>query len=150
MMRIAIGCDHRGRALKKAIKGLLAEMGHECVDMGVHRAKSVDYPDIAAKVALQVSKDKADRGILICGTGIGMCISANKVQGIRAANCNDIFSARRSREHNNANVLCLGSDMLGEALALDIVKIYLSTKFAGGRHQRRLDKISALEQKRIR
>jgi ribose 5-phosphate isomerase B len=150
MMRIAIGCDHRGRALKKAIKGMLVEMGHECADMGVHRAKSVDYPDIAAKVTLQVSKDKADRGILICGTGIGMCISANKVQGIRAANCNGIFSARRSREHNDANVLCLGSDILGEALALDIVKTYLSTKFAGERHQRRLDKISALERKRIR
>ncbi len=149
-MRIAIGCDHRGRDLKKAIKGLLAELGHECADMGVHRAKSVDYPDVAVKVARQVSKDKADRGILICGTGIGMCISANKVQGIRAANCNDIFSARRSREHNNANVLCIGSDMLGESLALDIVKTYLSTKFAGERHQRRLDKISALEQKRIR
>ena len=149
-MRIAIGCDHRGRALKKAIKVMLSEMGYECADMGVHRAKSVDYPDIAAKVASQVSKDKADRGILICGTGIGMCISANKIQGIRAANCNGIFSARRSREHNNANVLCLGSDILGETLALDIVKTYLSTDFIGERHQRRLDKISALEQKRIR
>jgi ribose 5-phosphate isomerase B len=101
-------------------------------------------------VALQVSKGKADRGILICGTGIGMCIAANKVQGIRAANCSGIFSARRSREHNNANVLCLGSEILGEGLALEIVKTYLSTKFAGERHQRRLDKISALEQKRIR
>ena len=149
-MRIAIGCDHRGRALKKAIKGLLAELGHECTDMGVHRAKSVDYPDIAAKVASQVVKGKADRGILICGTGIGMCIAANKVHGIRAANCNGGFSARRSREHNDANVLCLGAEILGEGLALDIVKTFLSTKFAGERHQRRLDKISALEQKRVR
>jgi ribose 5-phosphate isomerase B len=149
-MRIAIGCDHRGRALKKAIKVMLSEMNYDCVDMGTYRAKSVDYPDIAAKVALQVSKDKADRGILICGTGIGMCISANKVQGIRAANCSDNFSARRSREHNDANVLCLGSDVLGEALALDVVKTYLSTDFIGERHQRRLDKISALERKRIR
>jgi ribose 5-phosphate isomerase B len=149
-MRIAIGCDHRGRALKKAIKVMLSETGYDCVDMGTYRAKSVDYPDIAAKVALQVSKGKADHGILICGTGIGMCISANKVQGIRAANCTGIFSTRRSREHNNANVLCLGSDILGEALALDIVKTYLATKFAGERHQRRLDKVSALEQKRTR
>ena len=140
-MRIAIGCDHRGLNLKQAIIKSLSETGHKFEDVGTNDTASVDYPDIAVKVGREVSKGNAEYGILICGSGIGMCIAANKIKGIRAANCNDIFSVRRSRAHNNANVLCLGSDILGEVLALEITTIFLSTDFLGGRHQRRLDKI---------
>jgi ribose 5-phosphate isomerase B len=140
-MRIAIGCDHRGVNLKKAIIKSLAETGHQFEDFGTNDTASVDYPDIAMKVGREVSKGNVEYGILICGSGIGMCIAANKIKGIRAANCNDIFSVRRSRAHNNANVLCLGGDILGEVLALEIVTTFLATDFLGGRHQRRLDKI---------
>ena len=140
-MRIAIGCDHRGVNLKQAIIKLLSEGGHQFEDAGTNDTVSVDYPDIAVKVGSAVASGKAEYGILICGTGIGMCIAANKIKGIRAANCNDIFCARRSRAHNNANVLCLGADMLGEMLALEIVDTFISTEFLGGRHQRRLDKL---------
>ena len=140
-MRIAIGCDHRGLNLKQAIIKSLSESDHKFEDVGTNDTASVDYPDIAIKVGNEVLKGNAEYGILICGSGIGMCIAANKIKGIRAANCNDIFSARRSRAHNNANVLCLGGDILGEVLALEIVTIFLSTDFLGGRHQRRLDKI---------
>lgn len=140
-MRIAIGCDHRGLNLKKAIIASLSETGYKFEDVGTNDTASVDYPDIATKVGKEVLKGNAEYGILICGSGIGMCIASNKIKGIRAANCNDIFSVRRSRAHNNANVLCLGSDILGEGLALEIVTTFLSTDFLGGRHQRRLDKI---------
>jgi ribose 5-phosphate isomerase B len=140
-MRIAIGCDHRGLNLKQAIIKSLSESSHKFKDVGTNDTASVDYPDIAVKVGNEVLKGNAEYGILICGSGIGMCIAANKIKGIRAANCNDIFSARRSRAHNNANVLCLGGDMLGEVLALEIVTTFLATDFLGGRHQRRLDKI---------
>ncbi len=107
-MRIAIGCDHRGLNLKQAIIKSLSESGHKFEDVGTNDTASVDYPDIAIKVGNEVLKGNAEYGILICGSGIGMCIAANKIKGIRAANCNDIFSVRRSRAHNNANVLCLG------------------------------------------
>jgi len=140
-MRIAIGCDHRGLNLKKAIIVSLSGQGHQCNDIGTNDTASVDYPDIAAKVGKEVLKGNDEYGILICGTGIGMCIASNKIKGIRAANCNDIFTAKRSRAHNNANVLCLGGDILGEALALEIVATFLSTEFLGGRHQRRLEKL---------
>jgi len=140
-MRIAIGCDHRGVILKKAIISSLSKTGHQFEDVGTHDTTSVDYPDIAMKVGREVSKGDAEYGILICGSGIGMCIAPNKIKGMRAANCNDIFSARRSRAHNNVNILCLGADILGEVLALEIVNTFLSTEFLGGRHQRRLDKI---------
>jgi ribose 5-phosphate isomerase B len=140
-MRIAIGCDHRGVNLKQAIIKSLSETGYQFDDVGTNDTASVDYPDIAIKVGKAVLQANAQYGILICGSGIGMCIAANKIKGIRAANCNDLFSARRSRAHNNANVLCLGSDILGEVLALEIVTSFLSTEFLGGRHQRRLDKI---------
>jgi len=140
-MRIAIGCDHRGLNLKKTIIASLSEAGHQVKDTGTNDTVSVDYPDIAKKVGKEVSKGSVAYGILICGSGIGMCITANKIKGIRAANCNDIFTARRGRAHNNANVLCLGADILGEALALEIVTTFLSTDFQGGRHQRRLEKI---------
>jgi ribose 5-phosphate isomerase B len=140
-MRVAIGCDHRGLNLKNAIITSLSQEGHQFDDAGTNDTASVDYPDIAAKVGNEVAAGKAEYGILICGTGIGMCIAANKIKGIRAANCNDVFCALRSRAHNNVNVLCLGGDMLGEVLALEIVNTFISTEFLGGRHQRRLDKI---------
>ena len=138
---VAIGTDHGGVDLKTALKADLVTLGYEVIDCGTDTKDAVDYPDIAVKVGGEVLKGDAEYGILICGTGIGMCIAANKIKGIRAANCNDIFCARRSRAHNNANVLCLGGDILGEVLALEIVNTFISTEFLGGRHQRRLDKI---------
>jgi ribose 5-phosphate isomerase B len=144
-MRIAIGCDHRGLNLKKAIVELLKELGHDYTDFGCYDTASVDYPDIAREAANELSKGKTDHVILICGTGIGMSIAANKLPGVRAARCQDTFSAARSRAHNDANVLCLGEEIIGEGLAKEIVKTYLATGFEGDRHTRRLDKIKALE-----
>jgi ribose 5-phosphate isomerase B len=144
-MRIAIGSDHAGFALKQMIVGLLSELGHSYEDFGCFNSNSVDYPDIARPVAEAVSQKKFDRGILICSTGIGMSIVANKVPGIRAALCHDTFSARRAREHNDANVLCLGEWVIGQGLMHEIVTTYLSAGFAGGRHARRVEKIHALE-----
>lgn len=144
-MRIAIGCDHAGLGLKDVIVGLLSELGHSYEDFGCYDASSVDYPDIALVVAEGVSQGKFDRGILICSTGTGMSIVANKVKGIRAALCHDTFSARRAREHNDANVLCLGEWVVGKGVAREIVSVYLESEFIGGRHARRLEKISALE-----
>jgi ribose 5-phosphate isomerase B len=146
-MRIAIGCDHRGLDLKQSIMNLITEMGHSYEDFGGYTADSVDYPDIAQKVAEGVAKGDFERGILICDTGIGMSIAANKVRGIRAALCHDAFSARRARMHNDANVLCLGAGR-GEGGIAEIVQTYLSTEFEGGRHQRRLEKIRAMENQR--
>ena len=145
-MRIAIGCDHRGLNLKSAITELLAELGHDCEDFGCYDTTSVDYPDIARQAAQALAQGSVDHVILICGTGIGMSIAANKVRGVRAARCQDTFSAQRSRAHNDANVLCLGEEIVGEGLAKDIVTTYLSTDFEGDRHARRLDKIRALEE----
>ncbi len=146
-MRIAIGCDHRGLNLKKQIMELLAELGHKYEDFGCYDSGSVDYPDIAGKVAQAVAEGCVDHGILICNTGIGMSIVANKVPGIRAALCHDTFSAQRSRAHNDANVLCLGEWVVGEGLAKEIVKAYLATEFEGGRHAQRLEKVRVLERK---
>lgn len=143
-MRIAIGCDHRGLNLKKAIIRSLSDAGHQFDDAGTNDTASVDYPDIAVKVGKAVASGKAEYGILICGTGLGMCIAANKIKGIRAANCGDSFCAERSRAHNNANVLCLGGDILSEASALEIVNTFISTEFLGGRHQRRVEKLNEL------
>ena len=143
-MRIAIGCDHRGLELKQSIIELITEMGHSYEDFGGYTADSVDYPDIAQKVAEKVARGDFERGILICDTGIGMSIAANKVKGIRAALCHDAFSARRARRHNDANILCLGAGR-GEEGITEIVQTYLSTEFEGGRHQQRLDKIKAME-----
>jgi len=125
--------------------GLLTELGHEYQDFGCHSTDPVDYPDIAKEVAEAVASGKFDHGILICSSGIGMSIAANKVKGIRAALCCNAFSAQRARQHNDANVLCLGEDTLEQGLALDIVKVYLSSTFEGGRHLRRLEKIRNLE-----
>jgi ribose 5-phosphate isomerase B len=146
-MRIAIGADHRGLELKQSIMNLIAETGHSYEDLGSYTTEPVDYPDIARKVAEKVAGGDFERGILICDTGIGMSIAANKVKGIRAALCHDAFSARRARQHNDANILCLGA---GEEQVQDpvseIVDAFLTTEFEGGRHQRRLDKIKAMEE----
>ena len=144
-MRIALGCDHRGLKLKPAIMGLLTELSHDYEDFGCYSNDPVDYPDIAKQVGEAVASEGFDHGILICSSGIGMSIAANKVKGVRAALCCNILGAERARRHNDANVLCLGEDTLDQALALDIVKIYLSTLFEGGSHIRRLETIRGLE-----
>lgn len=138
-LRIAIGSDHGGYEYKEQIVSHLKEKGYECVDVGTYSTDSCDYPVIARTVTTKITTGEADRGILICGTGIGMSIVANKVKGIRAALCGDTFSARASRAHNNSNVLCLGERVIGINLAIDIVDIWLESKFEGGRHQRRVD-----------
>ena len=143
-MHIAIGCDHRGLNLKQFIIKLATEAGHSYEDFGTYTADSVDYPDIAKKVAEAVARGEFECGILICDTGIGMSIAANKVGGIRAALCHDAFSARRARQHNDANILCLRAGE-GQEGVPEIVQAYLSTEFEGGRHRRRLNKIRAME-----
>ncbi len=140
-MRIAIGCDHRGLNLKRVIAELLSEEGHSYEDFGCYNTAPVDYPDIGGRVAQAVAEGRFEHGILICSTGIGMSMVANKVPGVRAALCHDAFSARRSREHNDANVLCLGEWVVGEGLAREIVIAYLGAQFRGGRHAQRLEKV---------
>jgi ribose 5-phosphate isomerase B len=147
-MRIAIGSDHRGFAAKSKLIELLKRLDQEVVDTGPHSLESVDYPDIASLVASQVSSGTVDRGILICGTGIGMCIAANKFPGVRAAPCHDDLTAEMSRRHNDLNVLCLSADMLGEKLIDRMVEIWLKTDFEGGRHARRVEKIAEIEQRK--
>ncbi len=142
-MRIAIGCDHRGLALKQSVIRLITEAGHNYKDFGCYSDEPVDYPDIAGKVARAVSGGDFERGILICSTGIGMCIAANKVDGIRAALCFDSFCALRARLHNDANILCLGAE--GKADVSEVVSTFLKGEFEGGRHKRRINKIKALE-----
>ena len=144
-MKIAIGADHGGVHLKEHIKEYLKGKGIEVEDFGTTGEESVDYPDYAKKVADVVAGGKFEQGILICGTGIGISIAANKVKGIRAALCGDAFSARMSREHNNANILCMGERVIGVGLAETIVDSWLSASFAGGRHERRVNKIMELE-----
>jgi ribose 5-phosphate isomerase B len=146
-MRIAIGADHAGFALKEDIKKALAEIGLPAEDFGTGSSDSVDYPDFAERVAQGVAAGQFDRGILICGTGIGMAIAANKIPGIRAATVTDTDMARLSREHNDANVLAIGARILDRKKALEIVRIFLETPFAGDRHQRRIDKITSLEKR---
>lgn len=138
-MKIAIGCDHGGIDLKNGIVSLLQEMGHEVDDQGCFGTESVDYPEFAKTVCSLVQADRCDRGILVCGTGIGMSMVANRFDGIRAALCHESFTARMSREHNDANVLCLGARVIGPGLAEEIVRTWVITEFAGGRHQRRID-----------
>ncbi|HHY46648.1 MAG TPA: ribose 5-phosphate isomerase B [Firmicutes bacterium] len=140
-MKVAIGSDHAGFHLKEEIKAFLSGKGIEFKDFGCHSPESVDYPDIGKAVATGVAAGGFDRGILVCGTGIGMSIVANKVPGIRAALCHDEFSARASRQHNDANVLTLGARVIGPGLAIEIVSVFLSTGFEGGRHARRVAKI---------
>ena len=145
-MRIAIGSDHRGFSLKSHLVKALNQRGHEIVDVGSDSDQSIDYPDIASAVGKQVSTQQVERGILICGTGIGMSITANKFSGVRAAPCHDVATARLSRQHNDLNVLCLaGTHPNIETTATELIQIWLETPFDGGRHARRLEKITALE-----
>ncbi|HEX3032676.1 MAG TPA: ribose 5-phosphate isomerase B [Bacillota bacterium] len=146
-MKLALGSDHGGFRLKEEIKKLLEEQGLSYQDFGCYSTDSVDYPDIALAVGEAVAAGQCERGILVCGTGIGISIAANKIPGIRAALCHDTFSARATREHNDSNILAMGERVIGVGLALDIVKTWLATEFAGDRHQRRVDKISQIEAK---
>ena len=146
-MRIAIGSDHRGCHLKELVFRVVTEAGHQYHDFGCYTEDSVDYPDIAVLVAEPVARGEFDRGILICGTGIGMCIAANKVKGIRAAQCHDVFTARRARLHNDAQICCLAAEE-GRARVPAILEAFLTTDFEGGRHIKRLDKIKAIEEKK--
>ncbi len=147
-MKIALGSDHAGFETKEIVKKHLEDAGLEVEDVGTHSNASVDYPDYAEKVALAVHDGKVDRGVLVCGTGMGMCIAANKVQGIRAANPWNAETARLSRQHNDANILCLSGRHMEPSLAVELLKIWLETPFDGGRHQRRVEEIARLEQKR--
>jgi ribose 5-phosphate isomerase B len=145
-MKVALGADHRGHAIKEKIASLLAERGLQVLDMGTNSSRSVDYPDIAYPAAKAVAEGRAELAVLICGSGIGMTICANKVPGIRAALCHDELTAQISRRHNNANVLCIASDVLGEELIRRIVVSWLTTAFeSGGRHERRVRKIGCIE-----
>ena len=147
-MKITIGCDHGAVGLKGEVKkGLAGFKGIGVRDIGTFGAESVDYPDIAEKVCADVVSGAADRGIVLCGTGLGISIAANKIKGIRAALCTDVFSARMSRAHNNANVLALGGRVTGFGPAGEMVRVWVQTEFEGGRHARRVDKITALEGK---
>ncbi len=145
-MRIAIGSDHRGYHLKQQLVSLLSAKGHEVDDQGTDGSESVDYPDFATLVASKVSQGEVERGVLICGTGIGMAIAANKYPGVRAAACTDEITAEISRRHNNLNVLCLSADMLSPRSVERMVDLWLETEFEAGRHSRRIDKIQQIEQ----
>ena len=146
-MKIAVGCDHGGFELKNEIIKYLESEKYEIEDFGTYSTDSCDYPDIAQPVAEAVAAKEFDFGILICGTGIGIGIAANKVPGIRAALCSDTFSAHATRQHNNANILTMGQRVVGTGLALDIVKTFLSSEFEGDRHSKRINKITAIEEK---
>jgi ribose 5-phosphate isomerase B len=145
-MKIAIGSDHAGYKLKEVIKKFLEDKGIEVVDFGTHSEERVDYPDYAIPVAESVAKGEEELGILICGTGIGMSIAANKVKGIRASLVSDVYSAHSAKEHNNANILCMGGRVLGEELAKEITNTWLNASFQGGRHERRINKIMDYEE----
>jgi ribose 5-phosphate isomerase B len=147
-MKVAVGSDHRGFNAKQLIMAIVSQMGHECVDVGTDSATPVDYPDLAYLAARSVSEKQADRAILICATGLGMSIAANKVRGVRAALCHDELSAHVARDHNDTNILCLSGDQIGEVLLRKIVETWMTTEFSGGRHQRRVNKITAIEEGR--
>jgi len=149
-MQILLACDHGGYELKEELKAFLKSLGVEPIDMGTFNEDSVDYPDFGILAAERVSRGELEKGILICGTGIGMSIVANKFPKIRAALANDLYSSRCSREHNDANILIIGGRIVGKELAKEIVKVWLETPFAGGRHKRRLEKIEALEKEKFK
>lgn len=149
-MQIGLGSDHGGFELKEELKAFLKSLGFEPADLGTFNEESVDYPDFGILVAGKVSRGELEKGILICGTGIGMSVVANKFRGVRAALVNDLYSARLSREHNDANVLVIGGRIVARDLAKEIVKTWLETPFAGGRHKKRLEKIEALEKEKLR
>lgn len=144
-MKLAIGCDHAGYALKEVIKEHLTELGYEYKDFGTFDENSVDYPDYAYYVAKAVKSGECEKGILVCGTGIGMSIAANKIPGIRCALCHDMFSARATRQHNDSNIIAMGARVIGNTLALKVLDAWLGEEFEGGRHARRVDKISNIE-----
>lgn len=144
-MKIALGCDHGGLEHKNAIAEHLKERGFTVTDFGTYTADSVDYPDIAVPVAKSVASGENELGILVCGTGIGMSLAANKVKGIRAAACSEHFSAKYTRLHNNSNILCLGGRVIGVGTAVELADLFVDTAFEGGRHQKRIDKITAIE-----
>ncbi len=144
-MRIAIGADHAGFSLKEHLKATLARLGHQVDDLGTHSEESVDYPPICAAVGRAVVSGKADRGIVLGGSGQGEQIAANKVRGVRAALCNDLYTARMSRQHNDANVLSIGGRIVAFGLADEIVTLWLETAYEGGRHQKRIDQIAEIE-----
>ena len=146
-MKISMGCDHGGYALKEDVKAWLTEQGHEVTDCGCYDTASCDYPDFGEAAARAVSEGKCDKGIVICTTGIGISMSANKVKGVRCALCSEPFSAEMTRRHNDANVLAMGAGCVGPLMARQIVTAFLSTEFEGGRHQRRVDKMMAIENK---
>ncbi len=148
--KIAIASDHAGRELKDDLIEFLKEMGMETVDMGVNSNASVDYPDYGTPLAEKVSKGETEKGVLICGTGIGMSILANKFRGVRAALVSDVYTARMAKEHNDANVLVIGGRIVGKGLAREILKTWLAARFEGGRHQRRLDKITEAENRMMK
>lgn len=141
---IAIGCDHAGVEFKKELIKHLEENGYTVNDCGCYTSDSVDYPDIAQKVCAEVTEQKCDKAVLICGTGIGISMAANKIKGIRAALCSDCFSAKYTRLHNDANVICFGARVIGVGLAIELLDIFLNTGFEGGRHQKRIDKLMQL------
>ena len=145
-MKIAIASDHRGYHAKERLKAILLEMGHEVVDFGTDSDRSCDYTDFAAPAATAVVRSETDRGILLCGTGIGMSLTANKIHGVRAALCQCELTTELSRRHNDANILCLPADLLGDELIQRMVEVFLSTPFEGGRHSRRLKKVANLEE----
>jgi ribose 5-phosphate isomerase B len=149
-MRIGLASDHGGFELKEELKRYLVSIGVEPVDMGTANGDSVDYPDFGSRVAEKVSKGELEKGLLVCGTGIGMSIVANKFRGVRAALANDLYSARLSREHNDANILVIGGRIVGKDLAKEITRVWLETPFAGDRHKRRLEKIAALEREKFK
>ena len=144
-MKIAIGCDHGGLVHKDAIVAHLKERGFEVKDSGIYENHSVDYPDIAVKVCADITSGECERGILVCGTGIGMSLAANKVKGIRAAAVSEHFSAKYTRLHNDSNVLCLGGRVIGIGTALELVDLFVDTEFEGGRHENRVNKVMAIE-----
>ncbi|HUU14715.1 MAG TPA: ribose 5-phosphate isomerase B [Terriglobia bacterium] len=144
-LRIVVGGDHAGFALKEKVRDYLANKGYDVEDAGPASTEPVDYPDFAEKVAERVADKRADFGVLMCGTGLGVAIAANKVPGIRAATCNDTLSAHFARAHNNANVLAMGGRLIDEATAQKVLDTWLSTPFEGGRHQRRVEKIAVIE-----
>jgi ribose 5-phosphate isomerase B len=144
-MKIALGSDHAGFRLKTEIVEYLSQKGYEVMDLGTYDLSSCDYSDYGLKVGQAVVKGEAERGILVCGTGLGISIAANKIPGIRAAHCTDTFSARSSRQHNNANILALGERVTGTGLAFDIVDSFLTSEFEGGRHELRINKIAEIE-----
>lgn len=149
-MNIVIGSDHRGVEIKRRLVAQLQSAGHDVLDIGTDGAESVDYPDFAYEVAKRVGKAEKERGILICGTGTGMCITANKVRGVRAASCQDVLTAEMSRRHNDANVLCLSADLVGEDQMTQMIRIWLETPFEGGRHARRVEKIAKIEEEQCK